>query len=58
MFENKIKEAEEETQSNGIGIQSVKNMMGKMGGKCKAAQEGNCFRVSLMFPTQAVQRQR
>ena len=58
LFENRIKEAEEETESNGIGIQSVKNMMGKMGGKCKAAQEGNCFRVSLMFPIQVVQRQR
>lgn len=50
LFENKVKKPEEETESNGIGIQSVKNMMTKMGGKCMAEQEEEQFRTVLLFP--------
>ena len=52
LFENKVKKPEEETESNGIGIQSVKNMMAKMRGKCMTEQEGERFRVLLLFPGQ------
>lgn len=52
LFENKVKKPEEETESNGIGIQSVKNMMAKMKGKCMTEQEGERFRVLLLFPGQ------
>lgn len=52
LFENKVKKPEEETESNGIGIQSVKNMMAKMKGKCMTEQEGERFRVLLLFPVQ------
>ena len=54
LFENKVKKPEEETESNGIGIQSVKNMMAKMKGKCMTEQEGERFRVLLLFPGQTV----
>lgn len=54
LFENKVKKPEEETESNGIGIQSVKNMMAKMRGKCMTEQEGERFRVLLLFPGQTV----
>jgi len=52
LFENKVKKPEEETESNGIGIQSVKNMMAKMRGKCMTEQEEERFRVLLLFPGQ------
>ena len=54
LFENKVKKPEEETESNGIGIQSVKNMMAKMKGRCMTEQEGDRFRVLLLFPVQTV----
>lgn len=54
LFENKVKKPEEETESNGIGIQSVKNMMAKMKGKCMTEQKGERFRVLLLFPGQTV----
>lgn len=52
LFENKVKRSEEETESNGIGIQSVKNMMLKMRGKCITLQEGERFQILILFPAQ------
>lgn len=52
LFENKVKKPEEETESNGIGIQSVKNMMLKMRGKCITVQEGERFQILILFPVQ------
>ncbi|EOS40216.1 hypothetical protein C808_01187 [Lachnospiraceae bacterium M18-1] len=52
LFENRVKKLEEETESNGIGIQSVKNMMLKMRGKCMAVQEGERFQILILFPAQ------
>lgn len=52
LFENRVKKPEEETESNGIGIQSVKNMMGKMKGKCMAEQKGEQFQTIILFPVQ------
>ena len=34
----------------GIGMQSVKNMMEKMNGTCTVKQEGQQFRVKILFP--------
>lgn len=50
LFENKVKRLEEETESNGIGIQNVKNMMLKMRGKCITLQEGEQFQILILFP--------
>ena len=52
LFENKVKKPEEETESNGIGIQSIKNMMLKMRGKCMTVQEGERFQILILFPAQ------
>lgn len=50
-FENHIRPAGEKVESTGIGIQSIKNMMMKMGGKCMAEKEKDSFRIILLFPT-------
>lgn len=49
VIENKIKENDEKIESTGIGIQSIKNMMMKMGGKCLIEEENDIFRVILLF---------
>jgi signal transduction histidine kinase len=54
LFENNVKVLGEKMESNGIGIQSVKNMMAKMKGRCMTEQEGDRFRVLLLFPVQTV----
>lgn len=49
-FENKIRELEEKEESTEIGIQNMKNMMQKMGGKCTTEIKGERFRLTLLFP--------
>ena len=49
-FENQIRLSGEKTQSNGIGLQSIKNMMEKMTGKCAVMKEKNGFRITILFP--------
>ncbi len=51
VIENKIKENDEKIESTGIGIQSIKNMMMKMGGKCLVEEDKDIFRVILLFPS-------
>lgn len=51
VIENKIKENDEKIESTGIGIQSIKNMMMKMGGKCLTEEDKDIFRVILLFPS-------
>ena len=49
-FENRTAALTDETESTGVGIQSIKNMMTKMGGKCTVSQEKDIFRLILYFP--------
>ena len=49
-FENKVLAINEKIESTGIGIQSIKNMMQKMGGKCIVEKSEEKFRVVLLFP--------
>ena len=49
-FENKAATQSEETESTEVGIQSIKNMMTKMGGKCIGGKENETFRLILYFP--------
>ena len=49
-FENRAAAKIEDTESNGVGIQSIKNMMIKMGGRCMAINENGTFRLILYFP--------
>lgn len=49
-FENRIQEPDHKTESTGIGIRNIRNMMTRMEGKCSVFQEGNRFRMILLFP--------
>lgn len=49
-FENRISCTGDPQESTGVGIQSIKNMMTKMGGKCTVSQEKDIFRLILYFP--------
>lgn len=49
-FENKVQRSEQKPESTGIGIQNMKNMMQKMGGKSVVEEEGELFRLVLLFP--------
>lgn len=50
VFANKILLQEEKPESTEIGLQNVKNMMQKMGGKCMVKEEGERFCITLLFP--------
>lgn len=50
LFENKIQALEGKSESTGIGIQNIKNMMQKMGGKCVVKEDGKRFCITLLFP--------
>lgn len=49
-FENRTAALTDETESTGVGIQSIKNMMAKMGGRCITGMENGVFRLILYFP--------
>ena len=49
-FENRTAALTDETKSTGVGIQSIKNMMAKMGGRCITGMENGVFRLTLYFP--------
>ncbi|MGI6008344.1 MAG: HAMP domain-containing sensor histidine kinase [Ruminococcus sp.] len=49
VFENTILQTSE-AESTGIGIQSIKSMMIKMGGKCVIQKTEEKFRAMLLFP--------
>ena len=48
--ENHIRSGADKTESTGIGIQNIKNMMSKMDGDCTAETAGGIFRLTLLFP--------
>lgn len=50
IFENAVRQTKERVESNCVGIQSIKNMMKKMGGICLIQQEGDRFRIEILFP--------
>ncbi|HIV13774.1 MAG TPA: HAMP domain-containing histidine kinase [Candidatus Pullilachnospira stercoravium] len=49
-FENHIRKTEETVESTGIGIKSIRNMTLKMKAKCQVEQEGDQFRLTILFP--------
>ena len=50
LFENRVRLPEEKVESNGIGIQNIKNMMKKMNGECIVEKENQEYRIILVFP--------
>lgn len=51
-FENHIRTSGEKPESNGVGIQSVKNMMRKMQGECETECEEDIYRIRFLFKTE------
>lgn len=49
-FENRVQKPDHKTESTGIGIRNIRNMMTRMEGKCTVIQEGNAFEMILLFP--------
>lgn len=49
-FENSEKKLEKKKESTGVGLQSIKNMMGKMNGKYRVVMDEGMFRIELLFP--------
>lgn len=49
-FENRINSEDKKVESTCVGIQSIKSMMGKMGGRCETVQTEENFRTELYFP--------
>ncbi len=49
-FHNKILLMDEKADSTGIGLQSIQNMMEKMGGSCKVCEEKGYFCIKILFP--------
>ena len=41
-----------QTEGNGIGIESIQNMMRQMGGTCTVRHTEKCFEITLLFPVQ------
>lgn len=49
-FENAVDHTGGKVESTCVGIQSVKNMMAKMGGSCRVRQEQQRFVIEILFP--------
>lgn len=49
-LENHVQSLADKSESTGIGIQSVKNMMRKMNGICIVKQEQSVFWLTILFP--------
>lgn len=41
-----------QSEGNGIGIESIRTMMQQMGGTCTAKHTESCFEITLLFPIQ------
>lgn len=52
-FKNAVNPAERNVESTGVGIQSIRNMIKKMGGTCSVWQSfesGGSFKIEVLFP--------
>lgn len=49
-FENHSRPLEEDVESRGIGLQSIKNMTSQMGGRCVEERMGELFRLTILLP--------
>jgi len=49
---NTLKNDTSFAESNGVGIDSIKNMIKQMGGKCSVEQTDSTFEITLMFPVE------
>ncbi len=49
-FGNTENELPDKKESNGVGLQSIRNMMKKMGGSCRISNENGIFGIEIIFP--------
>ena len=49
-FENEEALQQEKKDSNGVGLQSIKNMMKKMGGQSRVLRDHGKFAIEIVFP--------
>ena len=49
---NTCRDSESQTESNGIGIESIRTMMRQMRGRCTVEQTETAFEITLLFPKQ------
>ncbi len=49
-MKTEVRLPEEKSESNGIGMQNIKNMMKKMKGECIVEKEKQQYRIILVFP--------
>lgn len=50
VFQNVKRELEDNKESNGVGVQSIRNMMKKMRGRCRIIEKNNMFGIEIVFP--------
>lgn len=48
--ENHVRSPLEDVESRGIGLQSIKNMTSRMGGRCVDERKGDVFRLTILLP--------
>ena len=49
-FENTENKLPDKRDSNGVGLQSIRNMMKKMGGTCRISNTNGIFGIEIIFP--------
>lgn len=49
LFENAKQTDSSQTESNGIGVRNIQDMMKEMGGKCEVEETGEKYRLRLIF---------
>ena len=49
---NTCRDSESQTESNGIGIESIRTMMRQMRGRCTVEQTETAYEITLLFPKQ------
>lgn len=50
-FANRVRETEETEQSTGVGLQSIRNLMRRMGGACRVSERDGTFWIEVLFRT-------
>ena len=49
VFQNVKRELKNKKNSTGVGVQIIKNIMKKMGDRCRIIEENDMFRIEIVF---------
>lgn len=50
LFRNRKKKLEKKADSSRIGVQNIRSMMEKMGGRCEVSEDGEWYEIRVIFP--------